>query len=479
MAEPHMASAASLPRILASTPPRGRGKRVAICGDSFIGGNSIYGETRFVGGFYTACSLMLLNVFCNQCFVFDYQLDNFAFGRATSERMIEVLPALIARRPDVAFMQGSHNDLMDHGIGVVPRLLENWQHLCDQLLLAGVTPVLILNPPLNSTQNYIVENDVTTGMRPYTFSGLSLRQLRQADAWVNQWKRQYAEDHSNVLIWDWHSALADPNDPDGGALPSLMDNMVGGGVHANWPGQHVIARRGLIDLAPIIGPASTFCARGLSDVYDPVFNPRGNLNPNAQMLGDDGIVEGGFTGRVPSFWAAKAMIKGAGKLLACTTSPRADGFGNDTTLTVGGRSVGGTTNEGVFLTNHPSPIRTDLPGGTVIEGMVEVSVAANSPWSTVYCRIGVLGGDTLGNWYGPPVYGTADQNRQEHWIAGPDTAWSGTIRTPPLVIPPIGGGLYVYYQAQYNDAEAAGGPGTFAGSVTFGAPTIRINPTAR
>jgi lysophospholipase L1-like esterase len=425
------------------------GTHIAFSGDSFIGEATTKDSgSRFVSAFINAGNVALLNVLTNQCWHFDYMLDNFAKGGGTSADMLATLQMLINRRPDIAFLQGGHNDVIANGIAYMPTLFENWNSTITQLLSAGIKVVLVLNPPLNSAPDQ---------------STISVNEVRKSNLWLNQWKRQTSEARSNVYCWDWNVAIVDPHDPGGSALKALVDQS---GIHPNYLGNHMIAQRGLIDLAPLIGGPTAFCSKNRNDVYDEVYNPLGNLVANSQFLGAAGILNG-FEGVVPDGWSMKIDQRGIGKTHEVTLTPREDGFGNNLHMSVSGLAKDGGSNEAISLTTI-LPLQTNLAAGSVVEGMVEVWVDRDSPFNNVYARLGVVGGDAWGNWWGPPISGASATD----WTPGPSFPWSGTIRIPPLRIPTANyTGLFLFLQAQYNDVD-----GTFRGGVSFGAPTLRLCP---
>ncbi len=416
---------------------RPKGLHVAVSGDSYIQ-QSGSGVSR-TSPSLNAGSVALLNVLAGLPWAFDPQLDNFGRGFGTSETMLASLPKLIARHPDVAFLQGGHNDFIAHGASYHDVLVANWQSLIGQLQAAGIRPVLVLDPPIDSVE---------------ASAFVSLPQLRALDIRLNDWKRHYATAHG-LLVWDWWTALAGG----GGAEAAYCALCTDDGVHANFYGNMAVARQGLTDLRPLLGASTAMLADRGDAAAD---QPGGNLLDNALFASAQAEHFPGFApGSAPLGWAAGANVAGTGKTVAGSVH---DGPGGARSfrIDVAGAGSGGKRQQ-VFLVDHcktPAALRP----GTVVEGWVQVRVASASPFSAVYARLAAGGNWSQGNYWGRGVAGWAA------YSAGPTTGWSGIIHLAPLVVPTSGvAEITLTLQAEFNDVA-----GTFTGSVEFSRPALRI-----
>ncbi len=416
------------------------GLHVAVSGDSYIqqSGSGVSRTSPSIN----AGSVALLNVLAGLPWSFDPQLDNFGRGFGTSETMLASLPKLIARHPDVAFLQGGHNDFIAHGAGYYDTLVANWQSLIGQLRASGIRPVLVLDPPMDSVE-------------ASTF--VSLPQLRALDIRLNDWKRDYAR-AQGLLVWDWWTALAGGR----GATAAYCALCSDDGVHANFYGNMAVARQGLTDLRPLLG-AST--AR-LAELDDPAADrPGGNLLGNALFASVEAQHSPGFVpGGAPLGWTPGATIVGAGKTVAGAVIEASRGE-RSFRIVVSGAGAGGGKRQQVFLVGRctaPAALRP----GTLVEGWVRVRVASESPFSAVYARLAAGGNWSQGNYWGRGVAGWAA------YSPGPTTGWSGIIHLAPLVVPDAGvPEISLTLQAEFNDVA-----GTFAGTVEFSRPALRIVP---
>lgn len=416
------------------------GLHVAVSGDSYIqqSGSGVSQTSPSLN----AGSVALVNVLAGLPWSFDPQLDNFGRGFGTSETMLASLPTLIARHPDVAFLQGGHNDFIAHGADYYDVLVANWISLIGQLRAAHIQPVLVLDPPIDTVE-------------ASTF--VSLPQLRALDIRLNGWKRQYAT-AQGLLVWDWWTALAGG----GGAEATYCVLCSDDGVHANFYGNMAVARQGLTDLHPLLG-AST--AR-LAEPDDPAAGqPGGNLLGNALFASTQGGHFQGFTaGDAPLGWAPGATLAGAGKTVAGSVTGAPDGE-RSFRIVVSGAASGGGKRQQVFLVGH-STTPAALRPGTLVEGWVRVRVASSSPFSAVYARLAAGGNWSQGNYWGRGVAGWAA------YSPGPTMGWSGIIHLAPLVVPAAGvAEITLTLQAEFNDLA-----GDFAGTVEFSRPALRIVP---
>ena len=102
---------------------------VALLGDSYIEQAS-HGR-RLVSPSLNAANVSLVNMLAGQPWLMDPEADNFGSGGGRVETMLAAMPALLAREPDIVFMQGGHNDFITHGAGCLEAVIAVGR---DQLL---------------------------------------------------------------------------------------------------------------------------------------------------------------------------------------------------------------------------------------------------------------------------------------------------------------------------------------------------------
>jgi len=423
---------------------------VAVIGDSYIQQSS--SGIDLISPSLNSASVSLVDVLAGQPWSLDPQLDNFGSGGGTSETMLASLPALIARRPDIAFLQGGHNDFIVHGAGYFDRLVANWTDMVQQLRRAGIRPILILDPPIDSVEGSTV---------------VTLPELRSLDLRMNEWKRSYGGAHG-ILVWNWNTPLAEPGETAGGFCKRCSDD----GVHPNFYGNMAVARQGLRDLAPILGASIRGATAALrtgaarigesSDAYHPDRNPTGNLLANPLFRRSyTGALFGFAQGTYPSGWNPGSALVAAGKTVTGAVTPT-EGGALAFQISVSGRASGGG-HQMVYLGQRCEACAV-LPAGTVVEGWVKVEVGANSPFSAVFAKAVAGGNVSLGNYWGHGIAGWST------YSPGPMTAWSGLIHIPPLAVPRSGFDMLTFYvQAEFDD-----GAGDFAGNVRFSRPALRV-----
>lgn len=412
---------------------------VAVLGDSYVQQTS--SGTDFTSPELNSASVNLVNTLSGKCWYYDPQLDNFGTGGGTSLTMMASLPALIARAPNIAFLQGGHNDFIDYGASYLPTLIANWESMIAQLRAVGITPVLILDPPINSIENSTV---------------VTLAQLRQLDIEFNQWKRYYATDNG-LLVWDWNTPLINLTDPAGSYNTGMSDD----GIHPNWLGNMAVAERGLTDLKSIIGTPTTALITNQNDAYDPTYNTYGSLLTAPLFLTDYTGLAGGFTGTGPTSWTLSSSGD-AGKTFTSSLVASSDGIGQWWQAAISGTptTVNAMASNSTWL---QQAFGTTLAAGTTIEGWVQFTVSSNSPFSAVFAKMISGANSSIGNWWGTNVAGWTT------YSAGPTYTYTGTIYIPPMTLPAGFSNVVLYLQDTYLDPA-----GTFTGTIQWRRPTIRI-----
>ena len=423
----------------------------AVLGDSFIQQASS-GTDLTVSNLY-ATGVSLVDVLCGQCFSFDPQRDNFGTGGGTIATMQASMPALLARQPDVAVVQDGHNDCIATGPSCIATVEAGITSIVAQLRAARVTPVLVLDPPMDNQEGSAF---------------VSVQQLRNLDLTINQWKRSFAL-ANGVLTWDWNAALANLGDPNGGYCTGCSDD----GVHANNFGGMLVAQRGMLDLKPLLGPPTTALQTNQNDTYDAIYNPLGNLLGDALFTGPyTGTFNGFANGSYPGAFSAYSGGIGTGKVLTSATPASPDGIGLAWQVSVSGTGTANNGNNEMFWLVPQNPFGASLTPGTVVEGWVKVTVASNSPFSVVMAKMNAGANSSFGNTWGYSAGGQSAPGFNGTFSPGFGGAWSGVIHIPPVVVPASGyNGVMMYLQAQFADPN-----GTFTGTVSFERPTFRVVP---
>jgi lysophospholipase L1-like esterase len=415
-------------------------RHVAIVGDSYS--QQLGGGKSLTAPVLGAANVALVNVLADQPWSVDPILDNFGVGGGTDAEIIARLPAIIARHPDFLFIQGGHNDFIKYGASRFSTMVNEWQSIISRLLTHGIQPVLILDPPINSSEG---SNKVT------------LQQLRNLDVSFNAWKVSYARE-KGLIFWDWYGSEVDTSDPNGSWKASYTDD----GIHPNFAGNMASAQLALIQLSSIIGQptASGVLVLTQNDAYDAVDEPYGNILSSALFLHGGGSASGGFRGSIPNGFATNSIVSASNKVCATSLVPADDGRGDWWQMSVSGAGSGGSKRDIIWGQNS-SPAGMNLPAGTVIEGWVQIDVANNSPFNNCMGKLVAGPNVSLGNSLVSPGF---------HDGPGPNSSWKGTIYIPPLEIPSKNySGITLYMQCQYNDAA-----NDFSGTVRWRRPTIRI-----
>lgn len=426
---------------------RGR-SRIGILGDSYQ--QQPTGGTYGISPTLNAASISLLNVYAGQPWYFT-SADNFASASGTSTTMLQHINACLARRPQIIFVGGLHNDIIS-GISLSTSQTQ-YTLIIKKIINAGIIPVCILDPSINTTESY---------------SG-TLAQLRQGITNMNNFIRYTAANYG-LLTWDWHTPTLDLTNAAGPVLASYTSDS----IHLNTAGQSAVAVQGLIDLAQIIGPPlQGALVVNQDDLYDPTYNPYGNLLTDSQFLASVNNTPTGMTGQAPGWHGGQTGVfpsPDTGKVFASSIVTSADGIGSWWQVAISGTGLTSGSNQETWLS--PPTFGSTLSAGTYVEGWVQVKISANSPFSAVMIKLVAGANISVGNYSTFTGEGGTDP--------GTTNAWSGTIYVPPLQIPASGFSFFTAnLLANFNDSSVApGANGLFTGTVQFRRPTFRIvNPT--
>lgn len=212
-------------------------------------------------------------------------LRNIGVAGYTTANLLGRLPDVLAANPSICIVMGGRNDIDGASISA-PSTIANLASICDQILAAGIVPVLATVLPASSE---------TTA------------QIQQREN-INTGIINYARTTEGVILCDWASVWSDPAT----GLPAA--GMTTDGIH---PSRDGATRMGNL-LASVLGPIFP----GSKDLVNWNGDSR-SLGVNPCMTGTGGGKGTGVTGTVADNWTVSASTGTATP--TCSVIARTDG----------------------------------------------------------------------------------------------------------------------------------------------------------
>lgn len=386
-------------------------RRIAMVGDSYVANNGdpVLNNLTFSG------SIGGLNFMAGAPWLYSPD-DIYNRSGGTLLHIRGRLPEIVSKNYEICFVQGCHNDFIA-GFPLFSgtnNIADNYKIICDTLIGAGITPVLILGPPIDTNEGS---------------SYVTLAQLRKMTLAANAWKREYGAQNS-IPVWDWATPMTDLTASGGG----FVTNGSGDTIHPGWLASFNAAKQGLADLANIIPPAIKNGSLQTSplDIFDATYHPLGNFFPQGGLYWAGGGTVTNGTGTVAlglTQMCAIGLPTGGSRVASLVAA--ADGIGQWQQFAWSGATTGGNAGETWMWYAFISQAAGNYAPGDVFEIFVEMNVLANSPMKAVNLYLQEQNKDNSKVSAGCLI-GTSGSPQ----ATAPTYAWSGVLRTPPLTVPP-------------------------------------------
>ena len=381
--------------------------RVALLGDSITGNNTALGSEKNTyhdgRGFLTWLQIRL-----GFPFAFDVSSDgnsnklgdNLAVGGYRTADMLGQLPALFNRNPDIVFIMGGTNDIIDGNDFAT--ITSNLNSIYDQLMERGIIVIALPILPRGGASDW---PDSTKRLLHHR---------------INHWIREQAYARPGMLVIDPYKDFVDPTTTNG----DVRSNYTVDGLHPSIIGGYAMGEQAVLILSDILPPRrSGFYSP--SDTYNATQNPCGNLLTNGALSGTSGTLGTGASGSVASNWNIYRS-GGSYATATCSKTTYSDGSLGAMQQIILNATGSGSSTGSIYMAISPSSITSNITAGNwyVAECDIEVTASANgySPLEALYLE---LWDTSTGGSRTRCLNSYAD-----HYF--PNKAWSGTLKTPPL-----------------------------------------------
>jgi lysophospholipase L1-like esterase len=365
---------------------------------------------------------------------------NFGVNGETSTGLLARIDAICACDADIVTLMIGTNDLNTTSASTLPTYKSNMTQMLRRLLAAGKLVIAVC--PLN-------RNLASATARPL---------IQQMIRWVRelQWKG-----HCNLYVVDPNVAWTDPLSATS-APKTLFDY---DGLHPRALGSYYVWKPVadlLRTLYPIVAMAPTVSA---ADLYEPDWNPSGNLLPNGILDGSSTVSGSGgpsFTGNQATNTTILASAGSGGVVtgltIACAKATLANGLPAQQ-IAISGTGTGSSASpgSGVIVRQVVTSPNTKVGPGDTIEALATIEFDAGmTNIAGIRCRLRAIENGS--------AYDAVDA-----WdtIADllPPTAESWTLRTPARLVTAAPSSIELSIWATLRNQSSA----TFSGTFRVGA----------
>ena len=340
-------------------------------------------------------------------------------GDKTADVLARLSADILANKPNVVLIHIGTNDITD--AIAASTIKANLETICARITEVGAIALLCTIPPRNDENNSVhglTSKDWTASQR-----------LVHHD--VNRWIRDHALKTDGITLVDSYGALVDPTTTNGDLLAGYSYD----GLHPSPTMAYHIAKHIWDNISGFVTERKTLCYSP-SDVYDVTDNPFGNVLPNTDLSGTGGTVGTDVSGTAPDgFQIERSAGTSAVVTSVASIVNRNDGdVGKEIDLVVTSAGTGSSIAE-VRVRNTPSSITTGVFDATWYEAECEVTVtsSSNSLSPIHYIYLQLWDATTDGERSRAFNEYTYTEPATDFDTKFPDVAWSGTLKTPPIL----------------------------------------------
>lgn len=269
-------------------------------------------------------------------------------GGATSAYLLADFKHALSLNPDMVIIMAAENSIFT-GVSAAS-VFSDVRGMIDTCLAAHITPM------------------VCECMMPDTGYGAASTAEKYVVLQFNKMLNNYARDNAGILVVPYMPTVTSPTSTTFAANAGLL--LSGDGLHPTSQGGAKIGTDMAVRFSGFFKPSFLNVSAGDAYAVDPASK---QLCPNPLMQGIAGTEAGGATGDTATSWTL-TLSTGATATAAGTVVARADGFGNDQVIT-----IGGTANSGDYVKFHCTlPVEAITAGGKIKVGFsLDVSGLAN------------------------------------------------------------------------------------------------------